>query len=81
MSVAASVRTPSSASQPTNLVGVLLIPLPVGEQDPIRRLEQIARATAEENERDIRSRGDRSMTDPFSLDSPESLEDNDAGVA
>jgi len=47
VSVAASVRAPASASQAGNLVGVLLAPLPVGEEDPIRRLEQIARATAE----------------------------------
>ena len=37
---------PEAAPQPGNLVGVLLVPLPVGETDPIRRLEQIARATA-----------------------------------
>jgi diacylglycerol O-acyltransferase len=47
VSVAASVRAPASASQAGNLVGILLVPLPVGEEDPIRRLEQIARATAE----------------------------------
>jgi diacylglycerol O-acyltransferase / wax synthase len=47
VSVAASVRAPASASQTGNLVGILLVPLPVGEEDPIRRLEQIARATAE----------------------------------
>jgi diacylglycerol O-acyltransferase / wax synthase len=47
VSVAASVRAPASTSQAGNLVGVLLVPVPVGEQDPIRRLEQIARATAE----------------------------------
>jgi diacylglycerol O-acyltransferase / wax synthase len=47
VSVAASVRAPASASQAGNLVGVLLVPVPVGEEDPIRRLEQIARATAE----------------------------------
>jgi len=47
VSVAASVRAPASASQPGNLVGILLVPLPVGEEDPIRRLEQIARATTE----------------------------------
>lgn len=46
VSVAASVRAPESASQAGNLVGILLVPLPVGEEDPIRRLEQIARATA-----------------------------------
>jgi diacylglycerol O-acyltransferase / wax synthase len=47
VSVAASVRAPTRSSQAGNLVGVLLVPLPVGEEDPIRRLEQIARATAE----------------------------------
>jgi diacylglycerol O-acyltransferase / wax synthase len=47
VSVAASVRAPASASQAGNLVGILIVPVPVGEEDPIRRLEQIARATAE----------------------------------
>ena len=47
VSVAASVRAPTSSSQAGNLVGILLVPVPVGEEDPIRRLEQIARATAE----------------------------------
>ena len=47
VSVAASVRAPASASQPGNLVGILLVPLPVGAEDPLRRLEQIARATTE----------------------------------
>ncbi len=47
VSVAASVRAPTSASEAGNLVGVLLVPLPVGEEDPITRLEQIAQATAE----------------------------------
>lgn len=47
VSVAASVRAPASTSQAGNLVGILLVPVPVGEEDPIRRLEQIARATAE----------------------------------
>jgi diacylglycerol O-acyltransferase len=47
VSVAASVRAPASASQAGNLVGILIVPLPVAEEDPIRRLEEIARATAE----------------------------------
>jgi WS/DGAT/MGAT family acyltransferase len=47
VSVAASVRAPGSPAQAGNLVGILLVPVPVGEEDPIRRLEQIARATAE----------------------------------
>jgi len=46
-SVAASIRALSTANAPGNLVGILLVPVPVGEPDPIRRLEQIARATAE----------------------------------
>jgi diacylglycerol O-acyltransferase / wax synthase len=46
VSVAASVRAPTSA-QAGNLVGVLIIPVPVGDEDPIRRLEKIARATSE----------------------------------
>jgi diacylglycerol O-acyltransferase / wax synthase len=46
VSVAASVRAPTGSSPVGNLVGILLVPLPVGEEDPIRRLEQIARATA-----------------------------------
>jgi diacylglycerol O-acyltransferase / wax synthase len=45
-SVAASVRPAMNASSAGNLVGVLLVPLPVGERDPLRRLEQIASATA-----------------------------------
>lgn len=46
-SVAASVRAPASERTPGNLVGIMLLPLPAGEPDPLRRLEQIARATAE----------------------------------
>ena len=49
VSVAASVRAPASASQAGNLVGILLVPVPVDEEGPIRRLEQIAHATAERN--------------------------------
>jgi diacylglycerol O-acyltransferase / wax synthase len=47
VSVAASVRGPTSAAQAGNLVGILIVPVAVGEEDPIRRLEQMARATAE----------------------------------
>jgi diacylglycerol O-acyltransferase / wax synthase len=46
VSVAASLRAPASAAQAGNRVGILLVPVPVDEEDPIRRLEQIARATA-----------------------------------
>jgi WS/DGAT/MGAT family acyltransferase len=47
VSVAASLRAPARGAQAGNLVGILLVPVPVGEEDPIRRLEQIARATAD----------------------------------
>lgn len=47
VSVAASVRTAGRAAPAGNLVGVLLVQLPVDEADPARRLEQIAHATAE----------------------------------
>jgi diacylglycerol O-acyltransferase len=47
VSVAASVRGQTSASQAGNLVGILLVPVRVDEEDPARRLEQIACATAE----------------------------------
>jgi len=58
VSVAASVRASTRESQTGNLVGVMLVPLPVGEADPIRRLEQIARATAENRRADL---GDPTM--------------------
>lgn len=47
VSVAASIRAPTSETRTGNLVGMMLVPVPVGEPDPIRRLEQIARASAE----------------------------------
>ena len=47
VSVAASLRALARGAQAGNLVGILLVPVPVGEEDPIRRLEQIARATAD----------------------------------
>jgi diacylglycerol O-acyltransferase len=37
-----------------NLVALMTVPLPVGEPDPIRRLEQIAQATAERKGRSLR---------------------------
>ena len=51
VSVAASTRAPTNTPQAGNLVGVLLAALPVGEEDPIRRLDQIARATAKRKRR------------------------------
>jgi diacylglycerol O-acyltransferase len=47
VSVSASVRALTSEKQTGNLVGIMVVPVPVGEPDPFRRLEQIARATAE----------------------------------
>ncbi len=47
VSVAASVRAPARESATGNLVGIMVVPLPVGEPDAIRRLEQIAQSTAE----------------------------------
>ena len=47
VSVSAAVRAPTGETETGNLAGVMLVPMPVGEPDPFRRLEQIARATAE----------------------------------
>jgi len=44
-SVAASVRGPADQQATGNLVGVILVPLPVGEPHPVRQLEEIIRAT------------------------------------
>jgi WS/DGAT/MGAT family acyltransferase len=46
-SVAASIRGPADQRASGNRVGTMLVPLPVGEPDPVRRLAQIIRATAE----------------------------------
>ncbi len=45
-SVAASVRAAPDPRATGNRVGILLVPLPVAEADPARRLAQIAAATA-----------------------------------
>ena len=45
-SVAASVRAAPDPRATGNQVGILLVPLPVAEADPARRLAQIAAATA-----------------------------------
>lgn len=45
--VAASIRGPARQRGSGNLVGIMLAPLPMGESDPVRRLEGIARAMAE----------------------------------
>ncbi len=46
-SVAVSVRDGAGERLTGNRVGVMIAPLPVAEADPVRRLEAIARATAE----------------------------------
>jgi len=46
-SVAASVRAAADQPATGNRVGVMIVPLPVGEADPGRRLALIARATAQ----------------------------------
>jgi diacylglycerol O-acyltransferase / wax synthase len=46
-SVAVSVRDGAGERPTGNRVGVMIAPLPVTEADPVRRLEAIARATAE----------------------------------
>ncbi len=45
-SVPVSIRRPEDPSALGNRVGIMVTPLPVGEPDPIRRLETIVRATA-----------------------------------
>jgi WS/DGAT/MGAT family acyltransferase len=47
VSVAASTRAPTEEEAPGNSVGIMVVPVPVGEPDPVRRLEDIARSTAE----------------------------------
>lgn len=50
-SVAASVRAAPDPRATGNRVGVILVPLPVAEADPARRLAQIAAATADRKRR------------------------------
>jgi hypothetical protein len=52
-SVAASIRSPTDARAVGNRVGILLVPLPVDEPDPVRRLEQITQATREAKRRPV----------------------------
>jgi WS/DGAT/MGAT family acyltransferase len=52
-SVPVSVRRPSDPMTGGNRVGLMVAPLPVGEPDPVRRLEAIARATRERKERPL----------------------------
>lgn len=47
VSVAASTRGPAERQASGNRVGIMLVPLPVGDPDPVRRLTQIVRATSE----------------------------------
>lgn len=50
-SVAVSIRGAGDQRAAGNRVGTMLVPLPVGEPDPVRRLAQIIRATAERKRR------------------------------
>ena len=50
-SVPVSVRRPEDPAAAGNLTGVMIVPLPVGEPDPARRLDLIVRATAERKRR------------------------------
>jgi diacylglycerol O-acyltransferase / wax synthase len=51
VSVAASTRASAEAPALGNRVAIILVPVPVGEPDAIRRLQGIARATAERKRR------------------------------
>jgi diacylglycerol O-acyltransferase / wax synthase len=46
-SVAAPTRGAAEQRASGNRVGIMLVPLPVGDPDPVGRLSQIIRATAE----------------------------------
>lgn len=52
-SVAASIRRPTDQRAGGNRVGILLVPLPVDEPDPICRLAQITQATAQAKRRPV----------------------------
>lgn len=49
-----SERGPEDAPAGGNLVSMMTVPLPVGEGDPIKRLERIAKETAERKRRPVR---------------------------
>jgi WS/DGAT/MGAT family acyltransferase len=51
--VPVSRREASDDGEAGNRVAVIVVPLPVGESDPVRRLESISRATAERKRRPI----------------------------
>jgi diacylglycerol O-acyltransferase len=48
-----SQRAPSDDGEAGNRVAVIVVPLPVDESDPVRRLESVARVTAERKRRPI----------------------------
>ena len=50
-SVPISMRGPADERGSGNRVGILVVPLPVGEPDPVLRVEEIARATVERKRR------------------------------
>jgi len=49
--VPVSMRASSETDATGNMVGVMVAPLPIGDADPVRRLEEIALATAERRRR------------------------------
>lgn len=51
--VPVSQRAPSDGGEGGNRVAIIVVPLPVGESDPVRRLETIARITAERKRRPV----------------------------
>jgi WS/DGAT/MGAT family acyltransferase len=51
--VPVSQRAPSDDGEAGNRVAVIVVPLPVDESDPVRRLESVARVTAERKRRPI----------------------------
>jgi WS/DGAT/MGAT family acyltransferase len=53
--VPVSRRAPAEDGEAGNRVAVIVVPLPVGEPDPVRRLESIARATADRKRRPIQA--------------------------
>jgi diacylglycerol O-acyltransferase / wax synthase len=53
VAAAASIRRPAEAQAGGSRVGTLLMPLPVGEPDPVGRLAQVAQATREAKRRPV----------------------------
>jgi diacylglycerol O-acyltransferase len=52
-SVATSIRGPADQHASGNRVGIMLVPVPLDEPDPVRRLRAVARATAQRKRRPV----------------------------